>query len=307
MSQVKANIIIAGGSGLVGSSFVKLFSQKYSIYILTRSQKKDSEFCRYISWDVEKEWIEEEKIPDTYAIINLCGSGIADKRWTQQRKSDLLSSRIDPTTFLYKIFKDRMPEVYIGASAIGYYGDRGDEILTADSAPSNDGFLSECCIAWEEASALFEDAVNHHYILRIGIVLSNQGGALPKMVLPVKLGGAGYFGSGTSYYSWIHIDDLSHSLDFLLNTKPQSRAYNGVAPSPVRLKNFMKALKSTFASYALLLPVPTLLLKVTMGEMSTMLTNSDRIYPKHLEQAGFRFTYNTLEQALLHLKENPTV
>lgn len=299
------SLIITGGTGLVGSRLIQRISSNYEVYILTRGKRQDTDQVTYVQWDINKQEIESDKLPKTVdVILNLVGAGIADKRWTESRKKVLIESRVKATKFLYEVFKSRAVTTYIGASAIGYYGDRGEEILTADSPAGTEGFLSECCVQWEESSQLFESLVSNHYILRIGIVLSEQGGALPKLVLPARLGGAGYFGNGASYYSWIHIDDLCKSIEFLIDDTPPSRAYNAVSPQPMPLKELMRAVKKVYAPYALLLPIPTAGIKLIMGEMVTMLTNSDRVIPKHLEAAGFEYDYAEVDKALRHLKEN---
>lgn len=302
MSKQKS-IVITGGTGLVGSRLIELLPENHQVYILTRGKRADTDRVKYIQWDVDKQWIDTEKLPEkTDVIINLVGAGIADKRWTVSRKKSLIDSRVKSTELLYNTYKDQKVETYIGASATGYYGDRGEELLTADSKPGNDGFLSECCIQWEESSNLFKSNAINHYILRIGIVLSSKGGALPQLSLPARLGGAGYFGNGQMYYSWIHIDDLCRSMMHLISTLPISRVYNGVSPDPVRLKDLMRAVKNVYAKYALLLPIPTFGIKMIMGEMSTMLTNSDRVVPQHLVAIGFQHQYGDLEQALSHIK-----
>lgn len=297
-------LVITGGTGLVGTRLIQRIADHYQIYILTRGKSEDTNQVKYIKWNIKAKEIELDKLPsEVDIIINLVGAGIADKRWTEARKQVLIDSRVKSTEFLFEVFKSRKVKTYIGASAIGYYGDRGEELLTADSDPGKDGFLSKCCVLWEESSQLFKPVVDHHYILRIGIVLSEQGGALPKLILPSKLGGAGYFGDGSAYYSWIHIDDLCNTIEFLINESPPSRAYNGVSPLPIPLKEFMRGIKKVYAPYALLLPIPVFAVKLAMGEMVSMLTNSDRVIPQHLEAAGHKFEYADIDRALRHIKE----
>ncbi len=304
MSQQKT-IVITGGTGLVGSRFIELFGDDHMVYIFTRGNRSDTDQVKYIKWDVEKQWVDKDKLPaKTDVLINLVGAGIADKRWTDERKKVLIDSRVKATELLYQTYRDQSIETYIGASAIGYYGDRGEEILTADSPSGKAGFLSECCVLWEESHQAIKSIASNHYILRIGIVLSSQGGALPKLSLPSKLGGAGYFGDGQMYYSWIHIDDLCGSMQYLIDKAPASRVYNGVSPEPIRLKELMRAVKSVYAKYALLLPIPIFGVKLAMGEMVTMLTNSNRVVPNHLVLAGYEYQYPDIHQALQHIKSN---
>jgi uncharacterized protein len=303
-----SNIVIAGGTGLVGNRLIKLLNKaQATIYILTRSKKQDTDTIKYIVWDIEKQEIDCDQMPKTYALINLVGAGIADKRWTSARKKELIDSRVKSTEFLAKLYADAMPTVYVGASAIGYYGDRGSEELTAESQPAKGGFLTECCLLWEEASRLFEGKVEHFYILRIGIVLSNLGGALPSMRLPAKLGGAGYFGDGKAYYSWIHITDLCQMFVHLLDGKSPSGVYNGTAPNPVTIKTLMRGIKASFAPYALLLPIPEFLIKLGAGEMATMLTNSTKVLPTKMSRSGFSFAFSEIEPALDYLRKHKEI
>ncbi len=298
-------LVITGGTGLVGSRLIQRIASQYQIYVLTRSQRQDTDQVKYVQWDIDQKQIETEKLPtEIDVVLNLVGAGIADKRWTTSRKKILIDSRVKATEYLYEVCKSRIVKTYIGASAIGYYGDRGEEILTADAPPGKEGFLSECCVLWEESSQLFTPRVENHYILRIGIVLSQQGGALPKLVLPSRLGGAGYFGDGSAYYSWIHIDDLCKSIEFLMSDTPPSRTYNGVSPHPLPLKELMRGIKKVYAPYALLLPIPEIVIHTAMGEMATMLTNSDRVVPQHLLASGLEYAYADLDTALRHIKEH---
>ena len=298
-------LVITGGTGLVGSRLIQRISDQYEIYILTRGKRQDTDQITYVQWDINKKEIQADKLPSQIdVILNLVGAGIADKRWTEDRKQVLIDSRVKATEFLYEVVKSRTVKTYIGASAIGYYGDRGEEKLTADSPAGDEGFLAECCILWEESSQLFRSSVDNHYILRIGIVLSELGGALPQLVLPSRLGGAGYFGDGSAYYSWIHIDDLCRSIEHLMAETPPSRTYNGVSPHPLPLKELMRAVKKVYAPYALLLPIPEFAVKLAMGEMVTMLTNSSRVIPKYLSDSGFEYSYADVDKALRHLKEH---
>ena len=304
MSQQKA-IVITGGTGLVGTRFIELFGTDHLIYIFTRSSRADTDQVKYIKWDVDKQWVDIDKLPTkTDVLINLVGAGIADKRWTDERKKVLIDSRVKATELLYQTYKDQSIETYIGASATGYYGDRGEEILTADAPAGKEGFLSECCVLWEESHQAIKSIATNHYIARIGIVLSSQGGALPKLSLPTKLGGAGYFGDGQMYYSWIHIDDLCRSMQYLIDETPASRVYNAVSPEPIKLKELMRAVKGVYAKYALLMPIPVFGVKLAMGEMVTMLTNSNRVTPNHLIEAGYQYQYGDVNEALQHIKSN---
>lgn len=301
--SARQTIVITGGTGLVGSRFVELYGDYSDIYILTRSVRADTDQIKYVQWDVDKQWVDKDRLPDrTDVLINLVGAGIADKRWTDERKRVLINSRVKATELLHKTYQYQRIGIYIGASAIGYYGNRKDEILTESSLPDHTGFLTECCALWEKSSDLLKPIVENHYILRIGIVLSSNGGALPKLVIPARLGGAGYFGNGQMYYSWIHIDDLCGSIRHLIKERPPSNIFNGVSPHPLQLKELMRSVKNIYAKYAILLSIPIFGVKLAMGEMVSMLTNSTRVIPHNLLEVGYDFAYSDIHEALHHIK-----
>lgn len=300
-------ILIGGGTGLVGSNLKKhLEDLGHEVFILSRRNDESSKHI--VTWDLKAQEMSLKGLaPDV--IINLTGAGIADKRWTDERKKVLISSRVDSTTIFEKYIQagELNPKLYISASAVGIYGDRGEEILTETSGIGNsDSFLVDCCEQWEMAAKKIENLVDRLAIIRIGLVLSNQGGALEKMQTPVKLGGAAYFGDGKQYYPWIHIDDLSRSVIHIMNNKSCKGVYNGVGPKPVSMKVFMNVLKKQIRSWALSFPVPGFFLKTAMGEMSRILLNSNRVIPKRLTDSNFKFNFNTLEEAISDLKTNPT-
>jgi uncharacterized protein (TIGR01777 family) len=294
-------VLIAGGSGLVGSRLIQLLDRdKYDLFILSR-KKKASTTVQYMSWNPVEGEIDLEGIsPDI--IINLAGAGIADKKWTEQRKKELIDSRVESTQVFLDLIEQKKikPSVYISASAVGIYGDRGEEKLTEDSTiGSLDSFLVECCQLWENKVVEISKHIENTSMLRIGIVLSSKGGALPKMLTPVKMGMAGYFGNGSQYMPWIHIDDLCEAIKFLINNhKDLKGVFNGVNPNPVTQRDFMKVLKMVYRSWALLVPTPAAILKTAMGEMSSILLNSNRVFPQRLIEAGFQFRFSDLESAI---------
>lgn len=294
---MKKKVLIAGGSGLVGTALSKSLQHKgYEVCCLSR-RKIDTGYTVY-HWDPNKELIDEEALQDAHAIINLAGAGIADGKWTAARKKILIESRTKSTALLVRACNamEHPSPIFINASAVGYYGDRQSELLSTASSAGAD-FMADCCKAWEAATDGLSDKIRLS-ILRVGVVLTNEGGALPKMKLPVRMGGAGYFGSGMQYMSWIHIDDLVQMLIALIEDQSLSGVFNGVSPNPVTNKELMRSLKKRFAPYALLLPIPAALIKLAMGEQATMLLNSTRLSPDRFLQAGFTFKYPELEQAL---------
>ncbi len=299
--RMKKTILLAGGSGLVGSRLLELIDySKYSVHVLSRKKKSDTDDITYFTWDFKKMEGEEGALNVDY-IINLTGAGIADSRWTKARKELLISSRTNSA----KLIKEGLektkhkPKAYISASAIGYYGDRGSEILSVDS-PVGSGFMAECCDLWEQSAHELEPLVDRLIINRIGIVLSTKGGALPKILMTKTVGVYNYFGSGSQYYSWIHIDDLCNI--FLQNIEDTSMVgvYNGVSPKPLTNKEFTVEIKNTLGGLAAL-PAPKFGLRLLLGEMADVVLNSNRVIPSRLLQTNFPYDYSDLGLAVKDL------
>jgi uncharacterized protein (TIGR01777 family) len=239
---------------------------------------------------------------DVDAIINLAGAGIADKKWTKERKELLVTSRVNSCKTLesYVSKLSKKPKLYFGASAVGLYGHRGDNIMTTDSKRGS-GFLADVTEAWEDANKKLEEHFKRHVVLRIGIVLSTKGGALKEILKPASAGVYGYFGNGSAFYSWIHIDDICKIIVESINDDAFNGTYNGTAPDPVTIYNLVKTVKAVKNAFGILIPVPKFGLKVAMGEMADMLFNSTRVIPNRLNAQGFKFDYADLNEALKHL------
>lgn len=292
-------IIIAGGSGTVGSRLAQILKTKeYKTLVLTRNKEKCTRDSSFIYWDVENGEV-DNRITEADSIINLAGSGIADGRWTNKRKEEIMSSRVDSTRLLISSIKNHsIPlESYISASAIGYYGDGGTQLLTEESDVITKEFLSDVCVRWEEEAHKAKSLCPSFSIIRIGTVLSKQGGALEKMDKSIPYGIASYLGSGDQLMSWIHIDDLCHMITFLLE-KRLSGIYNGVAPEVLSNKEFTKILRNTVNPKALLVGTPSLALKLALGEMSRVVLNNSNISAQKILKSGFSFKYPTLRNAL---------
>jgi len=299
--QMKKTILLAGGTGLVGSRLLELIDySKYSVHILSRNKKPDTDNITYFTWDFNKMEIEDGALVADY-IINLTGAGIADARWTKARKKLLISSRVDSA----KLIKNGLektkhrPKAYIAASAVGYYGDRGSENLREDS-PVGSGFMAECCDIWEQSAKELESLVDRLIINRIGIVLSTRGGALPKILMTKAVGVYNYFGNGSQYYSWIHIDDLCNI--FLQNIEDASMSgiYNTVTPKPLTNKKFTIDIKNALGGVAAL-PAPKFGLRLLLGEMANVVLNSNRVLPTRLLDCNFHYDYSDLELAVKDL------
>lgn len=293
------NILITGGTGFVGKKLgAQLVSQNHRVFILVRDKKKyDSvEFAStFLDWNDLTDIIKNKKI-EIDSVINLAGEPIA-QRWNDKVKQNILNSRVDTTNRLVRVFKDSPLKVFVSASAIGYYGDQEDELVSEDSE-SGTGFLSRVCVQWEKAAQKMQESVprSRTVILRFGMVLGKEGGALPKMILPFKHGLGGTIGDGSMWVSWIHIDDLLSLIIESIENKSYEGIYNAVAPNPVTNKEFSEKLAATFDK-KLFLPVPKTALKFALGEMSQVLTASQRVENKHAREAGFTYKHPEISNA----------
>lgn len=302
MERMKETILIAGGTGLVGQHMVSMLPRDiYDVRILTRSPKPAHDNITYWSWDIGSKTIQDHAVEVDH-IINLAGAGIADTRWTHKRKQELIDSRVISTQILEEAIKNsgNRPRSYISASAVGYYGDRDKEILTEESTPGTE-FMSEVCKKWEEAASTIKPYVDHHAILRIGIVLSTKGGALPKVLMTRKLGVFNYFGDGNQYYPWIHIEDLCRVFLFCIEHSSTTGILNAVAPEPLKNKEFTQKIMQACTSSGVLLPAPRFALRMALGEMANVVLNSNRVIPKRLDRLQFKYRFPDLQEAVKDL------
>lgn len=286
------NILITGGTGLVGQLLAnKLSAKNYTVRILTRTPKKENEFA----WDIPKNYIDEKAFLNVDYIIHLAGAGIADKRWTTKRKQEITDSRTASSRLLLnKVQEFKTPlKGFISASAIGYYGAiTSDNIFTETDASAND-FLGNVCQLWENSALEFEKIAIPTTVLRLGIVLSKNGGALKKMKNPIITPIA----SGKQYLPWIHIEDATDMFMFSIENNIKG-IYNAVAPEEQTSYSFSKLLATKTKKLFLPFGVPTFLLKLIFGEMSIILTTGSRVSSKKIKEAGFQFSYKKLENSL---------
>ncbi len=294
-------ILLSGASGLIGSSLLpSLTARGNEVSRLVRAASKTRE--GEIAWDPPRATIDGASLEGFGAVVHLAGENIAAGRWTAEKKRRILESRRNGTRLLADALSrlSRPPRVLVSASAVGYYGDRGDEKLHEESKPGK-GFLSEVCIAWEEATkpALLKGI--RVVRLRIGMVLSAAGGALEQMLRPFRLGLGGRIGRGRQYMSWIAVDDLVGAIIQSIENERLEGAVNAVAPTPVTNLEFAKTLGQVVSRPALL-PAPALALRVLFGEMAEeLLLASTRVEPARLLSSGYRFSYPELEGALRHI------
>jgi uncharacterized protein len=291
-------IAISGASGLIGRRLLKnLSTAGHSMHVLSRHAGTNlPPGIKLSTWDPMKGQPPEDSLRDAGAVIHLAGEPVA-QRWSADNRRRIRESRVMGTRHLVQaIGKLRNPpEALICASAVGYYGSRGDEILNESSAPASD-YLAEVCQAWEAEAQAAEATGVRVVRVRIGVVLDSRGGALQRMLPPFRMGVGGKLGSGKQWMSWIHLEDLAAMFQFALD-HPVRGAFNGVAPYPVSNSEFTRALAQALHRPAIF-PVPGFALKALFGEMSGILLASQRVAPAAAEAAGFRFRFPQLGAAL---------
>lgn len=289
-------ILIGGGTGLVGSHIIDRYKGQYKFHVLSRSKRQDEEHVKYFTWDTRKMTMDKDALGCDY-LINLAGAGIADKRWSTTRKRILIESRVKTNELLHQSLSNEGIELeaIANASAIGYYGDRGAEVLTEESSLGN-GFLAECCDLWEKSSDLLLSQTRRLSKVRIGVVLSSKGGALPKIIMTKGVGVLSYFGAGEMYYSWIHIDDVADLFIHMLEADSEG-IVNAVSPQSMTNKAFTKGVKQGLASNALVLPAPTFGVRLALGEMADVVLNSTRVESR-MSSLGYDCKFTTIEEAV---------
>jgi uncharacterized protein (TIGR01777 family) len=293
-------VAITGSSGLVGTALVDaLAAEGHLVRRLVRRPARDAK--REIRWDPAAGTIDAAQLAGVDAIVHLAGENLADHRWTEDVKARIRDSRIHGTTLLCQTVAGltSKPPVLVSASAIGYYGDRGSEVVNESSSPGR-GFLAELCQAWEAATHAARDADVRVVNLRLGVVLSRNGGALAKMLTPFKLGLGGVIGSGQQYLSWISLDDVVNAIQFALTAAALTGPVNAVAPQPVTNREFTKTLGRVLRRPTVF-PMPAFAARLAFGEMADeMLLSGVRVEPHALSSAGFEFQHPQLELALRH-------
>ena len=294
------HVAVTGSSGLIGSALMAFLAARG--HQVTRLVRRSPGGEREIQWDPEDGVRGLSGLEGADAVVHLAGENIASGRWTPQRKAEIRRSRVEGTRRLCESFARlaRPPKVLASASAIGYYGDRGAEVLREDSPPGSD-FLAQVCGEWESAAEPASRAGIRVVHLRTGIVLSPAGGALKKMLLPFSLGLGGRIGTGAQFMSWITLDDVVGATYHALNTGSLVGPVNMVAPTPVTNSEFTRTLARVLRRPALA-PVPAFAARLAFGEMAdALLLASARVVPNRLQGSGYRFRHPELEGALRHL------
>jgi uncharacterized protein (TIGR01777 family) len=290
-------ILVTGSTGLVGSVLVpSLRSKGHEVLRAVRSSPKGAD---EIQWDPERGTIDVAKLVNLDAAVHLAGESVADGRWSDEKKRRILDSRVKGTRLLSETLArlNPKPGVLVSASAIGYYGSRGSEVMTEEST-TGEGFLASVSRQWESSTSAAAEAGIRVVSLRIGIVLSVKGGALGKMLPPFKLGLGGKVGDGKQFMSWIAVEDVVGIIEHALEDKSLSGPVNTVAPSPVTNAEFTKALGQAI-SRPTIFPLPAFAARLAFGEMADeTLLSSTRVLPERLTKSGYKFQFSQLDVAL---------
>ncbi len=294
-------VLITGGTGLVGQRLSELLTENnYEVAHLSRNPTKGKYETFY--WNVKKNEIDKEAIKNSDVVIHLAGASVVGKRWTKKWKREIYDSRINSTRLLVDSIRNHNSRLnyFISASAIGFYGwDTGDQPVD-EGTEKGEGFLADVVADWEnEVSKLDEFGVKNAKA-RIGIVLSDNGAALVEMMRPIKMGFGAALGSGKQYMSWIHVDDLCQLFIHLLKNE-ETGIFNAVAPEPTTNRDFTEQLAKKLKKPLFLPNVPSLALRLMLGEMQVMLTGGNKVSSKKIEQTGFNFQYPSLHSALKNL------
>ena len=295
-------ILIGGSHGLVGTALIKsLETEGHEIFRLVRHAPTSK---TEVEWSPDRYSIALARIEGFDAVVNLAGESIAEGRWTDDKKRRIRESRVKGTKLLGDALANLAvpPKIFVCASAIGFYGNRGDELLTETSAAGGD-FLAKVCAEWEDATALATEKGIRVVNARFGVILDTNGGALKKMLPPFRMGVGGKVGSGKQWMSWIALDDVVAGIQFALANDSIKGPVNFVAPVPVTNAEFTKTLGKVL-SRPTIFPIPVFAIKLLFGEMGeALLLGGQRVAPERLVAEGYEFSYPQLEQALVHILE----
>lgn len=287
------HILITGGTGFIGSALIpQCIASGHQVTVLTRGGASGDSSVSYVTQ------LADLATP-VDAVINLAGASLAAKRWNDAYKQEIRDSRLKTTRDLGSYFaaQDQKPAVWLNASAIGYYGPRGDELVD-ESAPRGEGFSAELCVDWEAAAEECVPPGARLCLMRLGVVLDREGGAYEQMAQPFKFGIANWIGKGTQWLSWIHRDDVVAAMLFLLEDDSQSGVFNLTAPEPVTSRGFARAMRKVHTA-PIEMPMPAFAMRLLVGEMADeLLLSGQRVVPASLAQAGFNFQYETIDSAL---------
>ncbi|MEM7481336.1 MAG: TIGR01777 family oxidoreductase [Acidobacteriota bacterium] len=304
--NARGRVLISGGSGMIGRALTAMLAEgDWEVVVLSRSPEKVAGLpagARAVGWDGRTAEGWGELVDGAAGIVNLAGRNIAGGRWTAAEKERLRSSRLEPSRAIVEAIRAAAtkPSFLMQASAVGFYGgDTGDALITEESPPGDD-FLAELSVEWEASTEPVEALGVRRVLLRTGIVLSLEGGALPKMAMPFRFGVGGSLGDGEQYMPWIHLNDEAEAIRFLMEHPEAAGPFNLSAPKPVTNDELSRVLARVLHRPNLL-RVPAFALKLAMGEMSRLLLGGQRAVPRALEDLDFPFRFSDLESALENL------
>lgn len=299
--QSMATILVTGASGLIGSKLCKtLVEEGHRVVALSRNHKTIAiDKVTTYQWNIRKKYIDKKAFKDIEYIIHLAGEDIAKKRWTKERKKHIVHSRIESTNLLFDYVKKlNLPlKKFISTSATGYYGAVSSSHIFNEDTPKGTDFLSDTCLAWEHAAENFSRLGITVCIFRLGVVLSNNGGAFPKMLRPIKWGFGAPVGNGRQYMPWIHIEDAIKLYLYAIEHNIEG-VYNAVASEQLRNKKFMRSIAKAVHRPFFMPKLPSWALKTLMGKRSLIITEGSRVSNAKIKLTGYNFKYDTLDKAL---------
>lgn len=291
-------VLITGGSGLIGKALTKrLLTEGHQVNILTRKITHTSAAKEFL-WDGQS--VDSKAFEGIEVLVHLAGAGIADKKWTSERKQEIIDSRVKSIELIGKKYAGSSLKAIVGGSAIGYYGGDSGETQNNENSPHGNDFMAECCVKWEKAEEDFAKKLNLRLVkVRTGVVLDAEDGALPQITKPIKYYAGTALGSGKQWMSWIHIDDIVEIFYQSIVNEDIKGTINGVAPNPVRNQDFTKLAAEVMKKKLILPNAPAFILKMILGEMSSVVLGSSRVY--NSQTLPFEFKYEYLENALSNL------
>jgi uncharacterized protein len=298
------NVLITGGSGLVGTHLTRLLQKKgYSVAHLGRGKSAAVPGVKQYHWDPQQQTVDDAAIAGADIIVHLAGAGVADEKWTAERKKLIISSREQSAALLANALKrlGKKPEVVVSASAIGWYGMITTDQISEENEPAHPDFFGECCKRWEQSIDPVAELGIRLVKLRIGIVLARESGFLLKVAAPVRWFGGSPLGTGKQWIPWIHIDDLCAMFLQAVEQQSMQGVYNAAGPQHNTNKEVTKAIGKAIGRPVFLPPVPGFVLKLMLGEMAQMIVNGNRISNKKILETGFNYQFKTLDTALENL------
>ena len=295
-------ILIAGGTGFVGKQLIPFLVEKgYSIHVLTRKPSANSsKNIRFFQWEIERQYIDKKAFEGVEILINLTGANIGEKRWTEQRKKEIIDSRINSIDVLYQYISENKFNIntFISSSAVGFYGAVTTDKTFVETSENGNDFLASVCQKWEDAALKFNDLGSRTIILRKGVILGKEGGMVKKLSPLAKLGINVSLGSGKQYLPWIDIRDLVRLYYFILSNTQLKGIFNAVATEQITMSDLSKALLQAFGKKSFLPNAPAFVIRLLFGEMAVMLLEGSKVSNEKLKTTGFIFEFDTIGKSL---------